>query len=256
MPGRHRGERRRRIVAAAALLLVAAACSSSGGSAGELGTTTEPPPTSAAPPPSTAAGPTTTSTVPLTITSTPVTSTGGARIGTVTAVTGTGPATVALPATAGHTAIVHAQYDGDGAFVVSSVNAQGQHLAVLAQSLGSYDGTFPVGFVDQRDNPTASLRVEATGPWHLDIANATLAPELTGAGVSGHGDAVLSYKGPAVTAHVIYPGTSAFEVSTYAGGAVTHLAAAVGPYDRRITLPAGPAFISVTADGDWSMSLG
>ena len=39
-------------------------------------------------------------------------------------------------------------------------------------------------------------------------------------------------------------------------GANPLLTDAVGPYQRRITLPAGPAFISVTAAGDWSMKLG
>ena len=174
----------------------------------------------------------------------------------MTAVDGTGPATVALPASAGPTAIVHAQYRGNDAFVVRSVDAQGDDIAVLAQSLGPYDGTFGVGFVDRRTDPTTGLRVDTTGPWHLDIADASLAPELTGAGVSGHGDAVLAYKGPETTAHVIYPGTSAFAISTYAGGTYSVLARAVGPYDRQITLPAGPAFVSVTAAGDWSMSLG
>jgi hypothetical protein len=185
-----------------------------------------------------------------------VTTKSGAAVGTVTAVDGNGPATVALPPTAGPTAIVHAQYDGDSTFGVSSVNAQDEHIAVLAQSRGSYDGTFPVGFVEQRGNPTAALEIEATGPWHLDIASATLAPELTGAGVSGHGDAVLAYKGAKVGAHVISPGTSGFSISTFANGNTTMVAGAVGPYDGRITLPAGPALISVTAAGDWSMSLG
>jgi hypothetical protein len=139
---------------------------------------------------------------------------------------------------------------------VSAIDAQGGHLAVLAHSLGRYDGTFPVGFVNQKRDPVAGLKVETTGPWHLDIAKPTLAPELTGSGVSGRGDAVLAYRGPQVKAHISYPGTSEFSVSTYAHGAVTMLVSTVGPYDSRIMLPAGPAFISVTAAGVWSMTLG
>jgi hypothetical protein len=249
---RHGGERRRRIVAAAALVVVAAACSGSGDSADAPTTTTEPPRTTTTAP----AGPTTTSTVPPKITSTPVTNAAGAAIGTVTAVDGTGNATVTLPASARPTAIVHAQYSGTGAFVVNSVDARGEHIAVLAQSLGAYDGTFAVGFVDQRANPTVALRVLTTGPWHLDIADAKLAPPLSGAGITGHGDAVLAYTGPAVTAHVVAGGASPFVISTYTGGEYIEVVRTVGPYDSRISLPAGPAFISVTAAGDWSMSLG
>ena len=177
-------------------------------------------------------------------------------LGTVTNVDGNGPATVPIPAAVGLPALVHAHYSGKSSFVVSSVNASGQHLAVLARSLGSYDGTFAVGFVEQRGNPTAALRVVTIGPWHLDIAKPVFAPTLSGSGVSGHGDAVLAYKGPEVEAHVIYRGAAGFTVATYAGGVVTMLVSTVGPYDGKITLPAGPAFVSVTADGDWSMSLG
>ena len=84
----------------------------------------------------------------------------------------------------------------------------------------------------------------------------TLAPELTGSGVAGRGDAVLVYRGPRVKAHITYPGTSEFEISTYAHGSVTMLVTTVGPYNAQIQLPEGPAFISVTAAGVWSMTLG
>jgi hypothetical protein len=191
-----------------------------------------------------------------TISSTPVTNTGGTRVGTLTAVDGSGPATVDLPASARQNAIVHAQFGGAGAFIVTGVNASGHDTEVLAQSVGPYDGSFAVGLAAPRANPTTGLRIAADGAWHLDIGEATLAPELSNAGVSGHGDAVLSYRGPETTAHIIYPGTSPFAISVFANGAITHLASTVGPYDKKITLPAGPAFVTVTADGDWSMSLG
>jgi hypothetical protein len=176
-----------------------------------------------------------------TISSTPVTNTGGTRVGTITAVDGSGPATVDLPATARQNAIVHARFGGAGAFIVTGVNAAGHATSVLAQSAGPYDGSFPVGLADPLANPTTGLHIATDGTWHLDIGQATLAPELTNPGVSGHGDAVLSYRGPRTTAHILYPGTSPFAVSVYANGAITRLASAVGPYDRTITLPAGPA---------------
>jgi hypothetical protein len=74
--------------------------------------------------------------------------------------------------------------------------------------------------------------------------------------VSGTGDAVLAYTGPAVAARVTFDGTSAFRVDTYSRGRLTILVRAVGPYAGKIALPAGPAFISVTAHGNWSMNLG
>lgn len=229
----------------AASVLVAASCSSA---------SHEPPPTTRAP--VTTAAPTT-STVPVapTFSITHITGATGA-VTDYASVAGSGSAQVAIPAGVGVPAIAHAKYGGTGSFTVSGLDAQGHHLAVLATSLGSYDGTFPVGFVGQANHPTTMLAVETTGPWHLDLANPVVAPELRGAGVSGHGDAVLSYRGPATSAHFSYPGTSELTVSTFGGGRVTMLVKTVGPLDGPIALPAGPAFVSVTAAGDWSMTLG
>lgn len=161
-----------------------------------------------------------------------------------------------LPAAIGRPAIVHAQHDGTGPFTVTAVDAGGLPLGVVAQSTAAYSGTFPIGFVDETDHPTSALTITTADAWHLDISNAALAPALSGAGVAGHGDTVLSYLGPAVSAHVTASGGTPFTIHTYDRGVASLLANTVGPYDARVPLPAGPAFISVTAAGDWSMSLG
>jgi hypothetical protein len=193
-----------------------------------------------------------------TITTKPLTDRTGHLVGVVASIQGDGDATVALPASVGVPAIVHAQYNGAGKFVVAAGDAHGHFLSIAAQSFGNYDGTFPVGFVDQHNAPTGSLNVAAAGAWRLDVTEARFAPRLAGAGVNGVGDAVMSYTGRPVPALVDYPGTSTFTIQTFcscAHGVVDVLANAVGPYQRLITLPAGPAFISVTAAGDWSMKL-
>lgn len=186
---------------------------------------------------------------------TPVTDSNGDLLGVVAAIDGDGDATVSLPPNVGLPAIVHAQYRGVAKFVVTAVDANGRFLSIVAQSLGNYDGTFPVGFVDQHNAPTRGLSVATTGRWHLDITEATFAPRLPRPGVSGLGDAVLSYTGPAVRALVTYPGTSTLTIETFANGVVNVLTDAAGPVRRLIVLPSGPAFISVTAAGNWSMKL-
>jgi hypothetical protein len=245
---RHRRERRRLAVAAVAITLVVAACSSSDDeraapvdSSTTIATSTTAAPTTTAP------------STPPTITTNTVPD-GSGR--TITAVEGDGPATFAIPDGVGLPAIVHAQYGGDDNFVVTALDARGRQVAVLANSLGAYDGTFPVGFVDATANPTTQLHVETTGPWHLDLADPALAPALTAPGVSGTGDAVLGYTGPAVSARFSFLGASPFRVDTYSRGRVTILLSAVGPYEGDIALPAGPAFVSVTAAGNWSIRLG
>ena len=175
----------------------------------------------------------------------------------ITKVDGTGAATVPLPASAGLPAIVHAQYDGAAKFVVTAVDAAGHYLSIAAQSLGKYDGTFPLGFVDQHNDPTGGLSVATTGPWHLDIAvGRPRGPAGPAGACPGTATPCSRTPGPATSAEVSYPGKSTFTIETFAGGVVNVLTNAVGPYDRQIALPAGPAFISVTAGGNWSIKLG
>ena len=234
------------------MVLVAAACSSSPSAEEPAPSTTLAPTTLSAPSTTSVAA---TTTVPPTITTPPVTAPGGKVVAIIAAVDGTDTTTMPIPANVGRPAIIHAKYDGAASFVVRALDAGGRRIATLARSLGPYDGTFPVGFVNQSGNPVASLQVDTTGPWHLDITKPVLAPELSGRGVSGHGDAVLAYKGPAVSARITFAAPSAFAVNVFGNGAVTMLVSTVGPYNGTVAIPAGPALISVTATGDWSMVL-
>jgi hypothetical protein len=159
------------------------------------------------------------------------------------------PASVPLPA------IVHAQHAGSGGgFAVTGIDSHGRRTTVLASSLGTYNATFPVGFVDPTGNPTTRLRVITSGAWRLDIASAALAPPL-GRGRQGIGDTVLSYRGRGATAHLTYEGHERLIVNVYEHGGVISLVDTKGPYDGSISLIAGPAFIAVTATGKWSMMI-
>ena len=213
-------------------------------------------PATTVPAPTTTRPPAPTTTIPPQITTTPVTRPGGAVVGSLTSVEGRGNATIRLPASVGRPAIVHAQHDGGGQFTVTAIDAGDSPLGILVQTVGAYGGTVPIGFVDVAGHPTTGLTVTTDDAWHLDIAQAVLAPTLSPPGLSGHGDTVLSYRGPAVQARVTASGRTPFTIHTYERGASALAVNVVGPYDARITLPAGPVFVSVTATGDWSMSLG
>jgi hypothetical protein len=167
---------------------------------------------------------------------------------------GVGDRTVALPAAVARPAIVHAHHDDKGSFVISGLDSLARRTAVLVSSLGPYDGTFPVGFVDRADKPTVSLRIVTRGPWQIDIGSALLAPAL-GRGRAGLGDAVVTYQGPPTTAHLIYRGRSTLIVNMYENGGLIPLVHTTGPYDGPISLVTGPAFITVTTTGNWSMRI-
>jgi hypothetical protein len=166
---------------------------------------------------------------------------------------GSGTWTVPLPAGVALPAIVHAHHDGTNSFVVTGVDALGRRTSVFASARRAYEGTFAVGFVDV-GNPTTQLRVDTRGPWRLDVASAALAPPL-GSGREGVGDAVLSYVGPAVTAHLAFRSDAKLVVNEYENGGVVPLADTKGPYDGPISLLQGPLFIAVTTTGKWSIMI-
>jgi hypothetical protein len=138
---------------------------------------------------------------------------------------------------------------------VRGVDAAGKDTQVLATALGSYDGTFAVGFVDACAIPTVGLHVESSGRWHLDIADARLAPAyhvLTG--VAGKGDSVLSYVGNAHKTRLTFTAAHGrFDVTTYGADGPKLLARSNGAYHGTVLLPGGPIFIAVTASGAWTM---
>jgi len=151
-------------------------------------------------------------------------------------------------------AIVHAHHEGNNSFVVTGVDSFGQRTTVLASARGAYEGTFAVGFVDSASNPTKQLRIDTRGPWRIDVASAVFAPPL-GTGRRGVGDTVLSYEGPAVTAHLSFPSKSKLVVNVYENGGVVPLVDTKGPYDGPISLLPGPLFIAVTTSGKWSIMI-
>ena len=184
--------------------------------------------------------------------STTTTSTTVKDSGPVVGIDGDGAKVVALPSSLTLPEIVHARYTGGGSFVVKSRGAKGTDTGILAVASGEYDGTFPVGFVDARGAPTTALDIQASGPWHLDVAPASLAPRLN-SGVSGTGDAVLAYDGPKARFRIRHAAKVPFVLRTF--GATDLRFARVGDsVDTPVDIPAGPLFVAVTSSGVWSIT--
>ena len=172
----------------------------------------------------------------------------------VVPITGTGDQTVGLPGDIPLPLLVHARHDGADAFVVNGVDASGKATQVFATALGPYDATFAVGFVDACAAPTSALHIATKSKWRLDIANAGLAPRYDNAkGVAGKGDAVLSYVGAGTKVRITYSGTARFDVTTYGNKGPELLAHSVGAFQNTVTLPHGPVFVAITAQGAWTI---
>jgi hypothetical protein len=100
------------------------------------------------------------------------------------------------------------------------------------------------------------LRITAAGRWQIVVRDAAAAPTFSGT-TSGHGDAVLTSLGPSGVATITHNGTSNFVVrATTSSAGQDLLVNEIGNYNGRQPWPTGPAFIQISADGDWTVKVG
>lgn len=166
---------------------------------------------------------------------------------------GVGDALVTLPAAA-KAGIVTADYHGADNFSISILDATNQPTGqLLVNTIGNYSGTTAYGF--NALSKGATLQVSGSGNWTLTISPVSAAPALA---ASGSGDAVFLYSGPAARLTATHDGRENFSVLEETGSAFHYglLINEIGPYSGTVPLSAGPSVVSVTADGNWTMTVG
>jgi hypothetical protein len=168
-------------------------------------------------------------------------------------VTGVGDNIVTLPegATAG---IVTATQNGSSNFAISVIDAANQSTGeLLVNTIGSYGGTTNYGFNSFGDG--VALEVSADGEWSITISPISAAPELA---ATGAGDAVFLYSGTVGTLTATHDGTSNFAILEETNEAFNMglLVNEIGPYTGTVPLSSGPSVISVSADGNWTLTVG
>ncbi|MFC7404392.1 TM2 domain-containing protein [Georgenia alba] len=161
---------------------------------------------------------------------------------------GSGDAVVAVPASV---AMVTATHDGSGNFSITVIDEANQPTGdLLVNTIGSYSGTTAYG-LNQLGEP-ASIQVTADGAWTLDFAPMSTAPELT-LPAESEGDSVFRYTGDAGTWAVSHSGQSNFTVTEYPELIPSLLVNEIGNYSGSVPAVAGPAIVTITADGTWSI---
>lgn len=166
---------------------------------------------------------------------------------------GAGDALVTLPAGA-KAGIVTATYQGGDNFSISVLDATNQSTGqLLVNTIGNYSGTTAYGFNALSKGVT--LQVSGAGNWTLTISPVSAAPTLA---ASGSGDGVFLYAGPAARLTATHDGAENFSVLEETGNAFHYglLINEIGAYSGTVPLSAGPSVISVTADGNWTMTVG
>jgi hypothetical protein len=158
--------------------------------------------------------------------------------------TGNNTLTIQHP-TSGGQMIAGIGYTGTGTFTVSSA-AAGTTDQQLVNATGFYLGRHVVGPTDDQ------LVVSGTGPWQITVDPASTDRGWASGAISGTGDDVVVWQGTTTanaTVHSAGPGS--FVVKVNGSALVTQTA----PFDGQVQLPAGPAVVEVTANGQaWSIT--
>jgi hypothetical protein len=136
-------------------------------------------------------------------------------------------------------------YTGTGTFTVSSA-AAGTTDQQLVNATGFYLGRHVVGPTDDQ------LVVSGTGPWQITVDPVSTDRGWASGAISGNGDDVVVWQGTTTanaTVHSAGPGS--FVVKVNGSAVVTQTA----PFDGQVQIPAGPAVVEITANGQaWSIT--
>lgn len=151
--------------------------------------------------------------------------------------------------------IVTLTHDGESNFIVETLNSKGRQQELLANEIGPWSGT--VVYNAQPGTSTAIVKVKADGAWTLKFDSITRAPLWKFLKVTNTGTKVLRLKSPTRgvrTMRAVHSGESNFIVYAYTSSRWPELLVnEIGDYSGKVVLPAGTRYVSVMADGKWSL---
>lgn len=161
--------------------------------------------------------------------------------------TGKGDGIIKVPSAA-LGGIVVATHKGSSNFAIEALDDSNQETDLLVNEIGSYRGvTLFTG-----DEAPVKLKITADGKWTIMIAPVSSAKKAT-ASNSGKGDAVLIYDGEAADWKISHKGSSNFSINFIGTEGSDLLVNEIGNYNGVVPASAGPAVISIGADGAWTM---
>lgn len=163
---------------------------------------------------------------------------------------GEGNATIKLPAGTG---IITLATSKDAALVIKSSSVDGERADLnYFASPGSSPVQLAFGISKFEPQP-AKLTIEGSGKWTLKISPLSSAAHFTG-GAKGNSSGVFIYDGDATTWTMKHKGKGNFIVVEYDQAWYFNLLAnEIGPGTMSVDGLAGPALVTVSADGPWSI---
>ena len=136
-------------------------------------------------------------------------------------------------------------------FGVQSYDSSGNPLDLLVNTTDAYSGT-----VIDPTQSTATLEISATGDWTVEVASIYTEPTIgQGETVTGTGDAVLLVTGYGTTATITGNAEAGyFGIQSYGSTDNDLLVNTTDPYSGTVMLSGDPVILTVTAEGDWSIT--
>ncbi len=171
-------------------------------------------------------------------------------------INGSGNAVVDLAVPGDAPALIDLAHNGSSNFIVWSLNGAFGQIDLLVNEIGSYSGRRGLNtgwFSSSGLDPVRHLEIDADGSWTLTVRPMTQARVMTGS-LNGHGDEIVRYQAGSVM-HSTHHGTSNFVIWALRNSGALHdlIVNEIGPYNASDVVPAGTAFLEITADGNWTL---
>lgn len=167
---------------------------------------------------------------------------------------GRGAKTLRITKKADEAMLATITHRGSANFAVTRLDAQGQQIDLLVNTIGNYTGTRLVDPLE--DENTAALKIEADGAWTVTTKPTAGARRWNGAGTfTGRGDDVINIEGAFSgldSLRATHQGQANFAVTAY-GESMELLVNEIGNYSGEHLVPNGAILLSVDADGRWTM---
>lgn len=145
-------------------------------------------------------------------------------------------------------------YNGGSNFAVWNVDANGNDIDLLVNTIGAYQGVVPIDFL--QSEYTARFKITASGAWQIELLSLASARRETIPGTfQGTGDDVIYLDGATpdlLTANAT--GSSNFIVWEY-GTARDLLINEIAPYTGTVAMSRNTVLIVVNATGPWAIEI-
>ena len=151
--------------------------------------------------------------------------------------------------------LLHITYSGGSNFAVISYDTNGEYLDLLVNTIGSYEGTVPLNFMEKG---ATRFEIKSSGNWEIQILPlGMIRREVIPGTITGIGDDViyLDGKDPDLVKVDASTAKSNFSIWAWSATDVDLLVNEIAPYTGTVVALSDMYLLVVGADGNWSIEV-